>query len=340
MPGPLIPLLIFGGIVAAIALSGSKEEQPPRRGIIDDHSRWNDPSRSTTPVSPEMVQRATRDILERARREAVHAPSSAPLPPRMLGGWKTAMLRFARRCKGKSGPLWAVIDVSGSMPTDVQGFFLGQLDGISKVHDVIVIQVDTHIRRVKRHTDDFRFTMIHSGGGTDLGIVFDLARHPEDVHPRDVERLLTEAPCGIMLLTDGLTPLPAAEDVEGIPVLWVLTEDGPADRMPFGEITVIPLDGSPLLIGHRTTQWSPGGDTREANLAIEKIFSDLAEIGQPTPQEWVPQIADELLQIGEQYPDLMFSAVKRLKRDQPGLLKRIGQANPDLVELVHEITGV
>ncbi len=130
------------------------------------------------------------------------------------------------------GTAWVAVfgDVSGSIGTAEMSAYLGELSGI--VEDIrpkrlTAVWFERGISRVDDEIDAndlarFQREGVPGGGGTDVRPCFDWV----DEH--------NDPPDAVVVLTDGLTPFPAAEP--RYPVIWALTHDV---AVPFGEKVMI-----------------------------------------------------------------------------------------------------
>ena len=123
------------------------------------------------------------------------------------------------------------IDTSGSTSGSMHKF-LGELNSIVKSfgnYELQLIECDAKVGKVENYDDDNPLDLENSeihvtgGGGTYLHPIFE--KIAEDKKEIDT----------IVIFTDGEVEEFPFEDNPGIPVLWVITNDGQTDRFHFGE---------------------------------------------------------------------------------------------------------
>lgn len=126
-----------------------------------------------------------------------------------------------------------MIDTSGSMSDDmitaayseIKGAidqFNGKLKGWLGFFDAAVIEP-------KPFSDEGEFRIIQpeGGGGTDFEVIFEYVNN----HMQD------KPPVSIIILTDGYAPFPDEKVTGGIPVLWLLNNEGV--NPPWGKVARI-----------------------------------------------------------------------------------------------------
>lgn len=128
-----------------------------------------------------------------------------------------------------------MIDTSGSMSnemitaaySEVKGAidqFDGKLKGWLGFFDAAIIEPQPF-----SNEEEFRVIRPAGGGGTDFQIIF------EYVH----EHMQDKPPASIIILTDGFAPFPKEELAGGIPVLWLLNNEGV--KPPWGKVARIKI---------------------------------------------------------------------------------------------------
>ena len=136
--------------------------------------------------------------------------------------------------KGEKIRVVAGLDVSGSTANDIPKF-LGELNGLVKSfgrYELTVVQCDTEVKSAKTYSDDEPLDLenekfeVEGGGGTRLTPIFEHIEANKD----------ELAPDAILILTDGYTEKFTEDMDPGVPVMWVITKDGTAENIGFGDI--------------------------------------------------------------------------------------------------------
>ena len=81
-------------------------------------------------------------------------------------------------------------------------------------------------------------------------------------------------------------------------------------------------------------------DPEQLKTYIFKLIDEAKNRHRPIPDPKVELIGKKLLVLGETHPEQMVEIMKAIKRKSPGLIRRIGGTNQELVELYNEIMGL
>lgn len=114
----------------------------------------------------------------------------------------------------------AAIDTSGSMSEEVLSGIAAEVMKMRRDFEILVVEADAEIRRVRNAEEIYSITEAAGGGGTD----FRPALAPEFLRENQIDV--------VVYFTDGFGPAP--EKRPFVPVIWCLTEDG-EKPVPWGE---------------------------------------------------------------------------------------------------------
>jgi len=138
----------------------------------------------------------------------------------------------------KVSNVWFLIDTSGSISdkaiitayTEIAGAieqFNGAVKGLLSFTEVFVtdpVPFET--------LDDLLAIKPVGGGGNDFGEIFRYMK----------KNMMDNPPAYIVIITDGYDTFPNEEEAMGIPVLWLINNDDPEVKPPFGKVARIVVD--------------------------------------------------------------------------------------------------